>query len=93
MTKGGEYEKLPKIGSTTTNKATTSNDCIVPFIENKGNPNEEKLRKFDSCIPDELILSLKQADQPKEGYIGPAPSKKIIAGIKPTVPVCDFFIF
>lgn len=50
-------------------------------VESKG----DKLRKFDSCIPDDLILSLKQAEQPKE-YLGPL-SKKTSIGIKPTIPV------
>lgn len=49
------------------------------------NPKEDKLRKYDSCIPDDLMISLKQAEQPKE-YLGP-PSKKTLAGIKPAVPV------
>ena len=31
----GEYEKLPKIGSTTVTNNKSSNDCIVPYIENK----------------------------------------------------------
>lgn len=36
-------------------------------------------------MPDDLLLSLKQAEQPKE-YLGP-PSKKAIVPIKPAVPV------
>jgi hypothetical protein len=36
-------------------------------------------------LPDDLILSLKQAEQPRE-YLGP-PSKKTLNGIKPSVPV------
>lgn len=33
----GEYEKLPKIGSTSTSisKNDVKNDCVVHFIENK----------------------------------------------------------
>lgn len=50
-----------------------------------GSLKDDKLRKYDNCLPDDLILSLKQAEQPRE-YLGP-PSKKAVAGIKPTIPV------
>lgn len=53
--------------------------------DSENNVKDERIRKFDKCIPDDLILSLKQADQPKE-YLGP-PSKKNLVGIKPTIPV------
>ena len=55
-----------------------------------GSLKDDKLRKFDNCLPDDLILSLKQAEQPKE-YLGP-PSKKAVAGIKPTIPVGKNFL-
>ncbi|CAF0722793.1 unnamed protein product, partial [Brachionus calyciflorus] len=75
-----EYEKLPKIGST-----KEINDCVVPFIENKIEiKNEEATKKFSKCIPNDLIVAFKQAEQPKE-YIGP-PNKKTLNGIKPTNP-------
>lgn len=38
ITKGGEFEKLPKIASATSKDANlnhSSHDCIVPFIEKK----------------------------------------------------------
>jgi hypothetical protein len=34
------------------------------------NSNDEKIKKYNYSIPDELLVSLKQSDQPKE-YIGP----------------------
>lgn len=50
--------------------------------------SEENARKFNKSVPDDLILSLKQAEQPKE-YLGP-PSKRNLSSIKPTIPVIIF---
>ena len=46
---------------------------------------DENLRRFNNCVPDELILSIKQAEIPRE-FLGP-PSKKTLQNVKPTVPV------
>ena len=47
--------------------------------------NNENARKFNNCVPDDLILSIKQAEIPKE-FLGP-PSKRTLQNVKPTVPV------
>ncbi len=46
---------------------------------------EENVRKFNNCVPDDLILSIKQAEIPKE-FLGP-PNKKTLQNPKPTIPV------
>lgn len=53
---------------------------------------DDKLRKFDNCLPDDLILSLKQAEQPRE-YLGPSSKKSLAGVIKPTIPVCNHLNF
>lgn len=47
--------------------------------------NNDNARKFNNCVPDDLILSIKQAEIPKE-FLGP-PSKRTLQNAKPTVPV------
>lgn len=62
---------------------------MLIFFVQKSPPDDkfgdETIKRFSNCIPDDLILCLKQADQPKQ-FMGP-PSKRTLNGIKPSNPV------
>lgn len=78
-----EYEKLPRIGL---NKESDSSNCMLPIIESKSyGLRDENIKRFNNSVPDDLILSIKQAEIPRE-FLGP-PSKRTIQNVKPTVPV------
>jgi hypothetical protein len=77
-----DLDRLPKIKTNRNEREITS--CVVDIIDKGVKVSNDKAKNYYSCIPDDLILSIQQADQPKE-YLGPI-SKRTLQGIKPVVP-------
>ena len=63
-------------------------NCIVPYIgdvNNQQTQTQKNATKFNKCVPDDLILALKQAEQQRE-YIGPSGKKDTALKLRPVVP-------
>jgi hypothetical protein len=44
--------------------------CVVNYLENNLNLPKSDTSRYNGCIPDDVLINLKQTEQPKE-YLGP----------------------
>lgn len=62
----GSGDILPKIELNSKN----NDKCVLNYLENNLSLPKNDTSRYNGCIPDDLLISLKQTEQAKE-YLGP----------------------